>query len=45
MRSNMKFDLSDYVTLTDLGKKSAKWISEAKTAAAERAKEKEEAQD
>jgi hypothetical protein len=44
MRSNMHFDLSDYVTLTDLGKKSAKWISDARTAAEERAKEKEETQ-
>jgi len=44
MRSNMQFDLNDYVTLTDLGKKSAKWISEARTAAEERAKEKQETQ-
>ena len=44
MRSNMKFDLNDYVTLTDLGKKSAKWISEARTAAEERAREKLETQ-
>lgn len=44
MRSNMQFDLSDYVTLTDLGKKSAKWISDARTAAEERVKEEEETQ-
>jgi hypothetical protein len=42
MRSNMHFDLSDYVALSDLGKKSAKWISDARTAAEERAKEEEE---
>jgi hypothetical protein len=41
MRSNMHFDLSDWVTLTDLGKKSAKWISDARAAAEERSKEKE----
>jgi hypothetical protein len=45
MRSNMRFDLSDYVALTDLGKNSAKWISDARTAAEERVKEKEETQD
>jgi len=30
MRSNMVFDLGDYVKLTDLGRKSAGWIKEAR---------------
>lgn len=32
MRSNMVFDLSDYVQLTDLGQKSAQWINDARAA-------------
>jgi len=35
MHSDMHFDLSDYVELTDLGRKSAKLISEARKAAQE----------
>jgi hypothetical protein len=41
MHSNMTFDLTDYVKLTDLGTKSAELINEAKTAKADRAKEEE----
>jgi hypothetical protein len=37
MRSNMTFDLADYVRLTDLGRKSAELINEAKKAKADRA--------
>jgi hypothetical protein len=38
MRSNMHFDLSDYVKLTDLGKQSATWINDARVAAKEGSK-------
>jgi hypothetical protein len=39
MHSDMTFDLTDYVKLTALGRKSAELINEAKTAEADRAKE------
>jgi hypothetical protein len=39
MRSNMHFNLTDYVELTDLGRKSAELINDARKAAAERVTE------
>jgi hypothetical protein len=48
MHSDMTFDLTDYVKLTALGRKSAELINEAKKAEADRAKEeqhREEARD
>jgi hypothetical protein len=45
MHSDMTFDLTDYVKLTDLGRKSAKLINEAKKAEADRAKEEEQSRE
>ena len=35
MRGDMVFDLSNYVQLTDLGRKAAQWINEARAAKTE----------